>query len=366
MNKLFITGFLLIGIAGVGLFFYIATPSSTGLLKPTGPYGIGTTTYHLIDSNRKEPHADTGGQRELMVQVWYPTDVHDMPKTAYIPSQKSLEIIKADIQEVFKVSADQVTFLDTLKTHAQFDAPVSSQESSYPVILFSPGSGAPVVIYSTLIEELASHGYIVVGISYPYITNPVEFPGSRVVKNIKIPELQKIWGLQTESAATTKEQDIWVADIQFVLDNLKEIDSKDLQNILTGKLGLKNIGLAGHSFGGGASVHVCALDKRCKAVANIDGRFTYSADFDHGFNTPLMVIRNPFHKEDKKNQLLSQMQRMTGPTRYHEVPEMLHGSFTDLGLFIVEKGKEKRTINPRDGLRTTRKLLLNFFDTHLK
>ena len=45
------------------------------LPKPTGSYLIGTVTRHLSDPNRRETQGDTpGGPRELMIQIWYPTD----------------------------------------------------------------------------------------------------------------------------------------------------------------------------------------------------------------------------------------------------------------------------------------------------
>jgi len=42
---------------------------------PTGPYGIGTVTYHWVDADRPEVFtADSADRRELMVQVWYPAE----------------------------------------------------------------------------------------------------------------------------------------------------------------------------------------------------------------------------------------------------------------------------------------------------
>ena len=41
--------------------------------KLTGSYKVGTTTRHIIDQNRKEPH-NPEAQRELMARVWYPAE----------------------------------------------------------------------------------------------------------------------------------------------------------------------------------------------------------------------------------------------------------------------------------------------------
>ncbi|QOS76923.1 hypothetical protein JNUCC31_19045 [Paenibacillus sp. JNUCC31] len=51
--------------------------------KPTGPYGIGTVSYDWTDESREELLTSTAGdKRELMVQIWYPTDQDTKGTTA--------------------------------------------------------------------------------------------------------------------------------------------------------------------------------------------------------------------------------------------------------------------------------------------
>ncbi|MBP6870301.1 hypothetical protein KBC04_05435 [Candidatus Babeliales bacterium] len=47
---------------------------SIQLPVPTGSFNVGTATYYLVDTLRKEMHSDNSEHpyRELMVQVWYP------------------------------------------------------------------------------------------------------------------------------------------------------------------------------------------------------------------------------------------------------------------------------------------------------
>src|SRR5689334_25405726 len=41
--------------------------------KPTGPYAIGTLTYHWVDTSRPELFStDPNDHREVLAQVWYP------------------------------------------------------------------------------------------------------------------------------------------------------------------------------------------------------------------------------------------------------------------------------------------------------
>jgi hypothetical protein len=67
---------LAIGLATLTLVISAALPIVTPAFRfprPSGPYGIGTLTYHWVDAAWPEVFtADRGDHRELMVQVWYP------------------------------------------------------------------------------------------------------------------------------------------------------------------------------------------------------------------------------------------------------------------------------------------------------
>lgn len=43
--------------------------------QPQGPYSVGTAVYHFIDNDRPDEYsADPTNHRELMVQLWYPSE----------------------------------------------------------------------------------------------------------------------------------------------------------------------------------------------------------------------------------------------------------------------------------------------------
>ena len=45
------------------------------LPRPSGPYQVGTVTYHWLDAERDETFTDDpADRRELMVQLWYPAE----------------------------------------------------------------------------------------------------------------------------------------------------------------------------------------------------------------------------------------------------------------------------------------------------
>src|SRR6266853_5641277 len=61
---------------------------------------------------------------------------------------------------------------DASKVHSHSipNADLSSQQRAYPVVVMRTGASLGVLTYSTLAEDLSSHGYIVVGFDTPYRT----------------------------------------------------------------------------------------------------------------------------------------------------------------------------------------------------
>src|SRR5205807_5584780 len=68
-----------------------------------------------------------------------------------------------------------------VRTHSLSDAPVSPEQRAYPVVLLRAGGSALTTDFTTLAEDLASHGYIVVGFDAPYRSFIVVLPDGRVV-----------------------------------------------------------------------------------------------------------------------------------------------------------------------------------------
>jgi hypothetical protein len=130
--------------------------------------------------------------------------------------------------------------------------------------------GAKILDYTTIAENLASYGYVVVGFDAPYRTGVVIFPDGRVVRrpNEFNPET-----LPDSARRLLAERLLagWVADTRFVIDELSRLDARDTTGVFAGRLDLDAIGLAGHSLGGATALQGCHDDARCKAAIDIDG-----------------------------------------------------------------------------------------------
>ncbi|MFB6719088.1 alpha/beta hydrolase family protein [Kribbella sp. NPDC056345] len=225
---------------------------------PTGPDRTGTSALHLAD-----------GQRELMVSVWYPAGAEaDGEVARYMPPKQALAW-----DEDLRLSADlggAPGFVDLAKvrTHSLIDVPV--RPGVHPVVLFSPGYYHSRFQNTAQLEELASHGYVVVAIDHTHET-PVEFPGGRLVPGTGEP----IATTPAYRSAIASR----VADTRFVLDQLAtfragvevDADGKLLPPGLGVALGLEHIGMFGFSAGGFTTASAMLVDPRIAAGADLDG-----------------------------------------------------------------------------------------------
>ncbi len=331
-------------------FFYFST---TSLPKPTGPYAVGATALRVTDKSRKEMHIETDNFRELMLQIFYPAQPSGK-KAPYL-NPRIIEVVKADLSKMTGTSVEELSYLDALKSHSFENVQVASDQQMYPILIFSPGWGTPTNLYSSLLEDLASHGFIVVGINYPYVTNPVELSDGNIVKSIERPK-----DPVKKREVSKQEIKIWVQDIKFVIDELEKFNNYDSNSIFKNKLDTKRIGIFGHSFGGSVAVQACKYDQRCVAGADIEGKLYDVAKL----NKPFMFIMAPHAQEAL--QPIKDLSKDSKVVSYFEVSGTNHGSFTDLYLIAKFKKEILPALDPTQGIQGTRKLLREFFDEYVK
>ena len=132
------------------------------------------------------------------------------------------------------------------------------------------GASAPVVNYSTLAEDLASHGYVVLAFDAPYRTGQVVFPDGRVIARPPKNNPELFSGAELTRLAD-KLLAAWTADIGFVLDRLVQWNASSTSGKFAGRLDMTRVGVFGHSLGGATVAQFCSEDSRCKAGIDIDG-----------------------------------------------------------------------------------------------
>lgn len=337
--------------------------NSTLLPAPTGPYQIGRTSRHWVDESRNETFTeDADDHREIVVTIWYPADVAmDAAPALYFADisgsmgSEALAILLIEtwvalVPDIGIEAQDPAAHeLGRSTTYSFADAPVSTAQPSYPVLVFSPGFGGMPEEYTVQIEELASHGYIVVGINHPYYSGVTLFPDGHTATVADFPSTR------TEQR---QAQTIPASDFIFTLDELEILNTNDPAGVFTGRLDLARIGVFGHSLGGAAAPLAASQDKRIQAVVTEDGvpAFDYEP-----LERPVMLFASPSFFE------------MTGLSEFPSLgvnyvvwsDNFEHLSFADDPIWPAPMPM----IGSLDGMRTVqivRAYVLAFFDKYLK
>ena len=319
----------------------------------TGTSVVGRTELALTDAARPDPFAADGRARELAVWIWYPAVAGSSGAAApYLPPTWADLANSAGI-----VSQD----LNAVGTNAIADARL---DGTPPVVVLLPGLGQPVAAYSALAEDLASHGYAVVGIN-PTGSALVEFPDGHVVAPTALggidPALSSDIPAWYEAAASIA--DVWVADAAFVVETL----AADPPAI--GALDFAHVAYLGHSMGGAASFEACRQDARCAAAVDLDG--TLWTDVRHtGLTTPSLVLRHdPAGECDGFCEAASAdfaTVEAAGNSQQYSVAGSQHMDFSDYGL--LRGPGDMLPVGPIDAERMTlitRDLVRSFLDEHL-
>jgi predicted dienelactone hydrolase len=216
-----------------------------------------------IDLDRAEIYsASPGDRRELLVWIWYPAgSAAGMGRAPYLP-------------EAWTSVADLLGMnVVGLLSNAWASGGMADDQTSYPVVIMSP-SGFPPLLLSGTAEELASHGYVVVGVNHTYETAVTIFADGRVVQG----NPEAIAGALGPQAGSYEETfakraavcDYKAADLSFVADQLEQINTGS-DDWLASRLDLNRLCAIGHSFGGAAALQWCRDDPRCRAAVNLDG-----------------------------------------------------------------------------------------------
>jgi predicted dienelactone hydrolase len=268
-------GRVLLGLViGIGIFVAFSAVmrlQSVDLPPPTGPSPVGRTELALNDTARIDSFASDGRTREVAVWIWYPavegaSGVRaDFLPATWAPLVHNQGPLSQDLTEV--------------QTHSLADAPLAGRP---PVVVLMPGLGEPVASYTTVAEDLASHGYAVVGIN-PTESADVVFPDGHMVPATRLGEIAGMtideWYVSAERVTT-----VWAADAEFVVRTLEASQPQ------IGALDFDHVAYVGHSVGGAASFEACHRDPTCAGAVNLDG--TLWTEVRHaGLGAPSLLLR---------------------------------------------------------------------------
>jgi predicted dienelactone hydrolase len=308
------------------------------LPAPTGPHPVGVTQLHLVDEDRTDPWVPTG-PRELMVSVWYPAAAARGDRVPYASAEESRLLLS--LYGITDVPPDSLT---RVRTHAFAGAP--RLPGRFPLVVLSPGLAFPRWTLTTVAEDLASRGYVVVGVDHTYEGAAVTFPDGHVAPCV-------VCGPGTSGAAIVASR---VLDLRFVLDRVLAR--------YRGMIDPHRVAAGGHSIGGAAAGATMLADPRVDAGFNLDGSFQPALNQD--LPRPFLMVSGEDRSPGNRPDWDQTWTHLTGWRRWLYLPDMHHASFSDVAFLAASVGLPSQPIPGTRAVEIMRTYVAAFADLHLR
>lgn len=304
--------------------------------KPTGEFSVGTVTFELTDPVRTEKYGEntdaTNALRRIKVQVWYPSDdVSGYEQALWL--QDGI-LLSRSLAKEMKMPFFVLDHTKDILSNAYSDAPISQSSENYPVIILSHGWTGFRNLHNDFAELLASNGFIVLGINHTYGAQMTVFDdgfAAELDRNA-LPNRDVTPNFIDYASQLVLT---YAGDVKLVLDTLDVINDGLYSNIIKGRLNLSEVGLMGHSTGGGADVSVALTDKRVKALFFLDawveplGAETLSA----GLTIPSIFLRSEQWRGGINDDFLIPLVEASANARLFQIDGTTHIDFTMSTMF---------------------------------
>ena len=386
------TAAIAMAIAGSANLFAQA-PAPFELPLPTGQFPIGTTRWVITDAARPEPFAP-GQSRQVAVVAWYPAAAGQTGSPAPYLRESLAEV------QSFAGLIRQPGVFDSLagvQTHAVIDATPLAGPSPLPTLVFSHGYTAIPSSYTTLLEDLASHGYVVLSVVHPYEATAATLADGTVVTFLDekgamrkgIADVLAEWGTEDHTMAritdakadddrlallrgylsrlplTGAALDGRVADLTLVIDRLSGLPAGSIGSRVAARIDTGRIGVFGHSMGGVTAGAFCLADARCRAGLNLDGIPQYGAMIDQTMPRPFLMVYSARPGRAGASDVI--YRRATATYYRVDVGGTLHLDFSDMNFWggpLRARGAYG-TIAPARAADITRQIVREYFDQEL-
>lgn len=323
----FISGTLLALIAAAAVVPLYLFPVAD-LPKPSGQYPVGTLSFELVDRSRLGVwRAADDEPRRLLTRVWYPAEsVTGLKPRPYFEPIEATHTARS-MGELFRFPPF-LTYLRHVRTNSYEGAPLLAGASNLPTVIYSHGYTSFLTQNTALMEELASHGYVVYSVQHTYDSSATVFPNGDIapmdpalVKEAlessqeqgKVPEAMlkgfiskefddRLAGQLQQAQDTLDKKErivdsaaIWVADRLFVHDQLQRraVPAELVEIVAASKL--DRVGEIGMSFGGSTTGAICIIDPRCAAGVNLDGGDFHFLAFNADMPRPFLMFHSDIH-----------------------------------------------------------------------
>jgi len=245
-------------------------PEFPRIAEPTGSFRVGHTLIDWVDESRREPGSeDEDDHRQLPVEIWYPAadDAAGEP-ALYRPRAKSFESAWG---------REAVEFFASVRTSWSENAELSDA-GPFGMFVFSHGWGARSSSHSTFLANLASYGYIAVGINHPYL-------GMVALKDGSVTETN-----DSQFSSQAEANAFYAADVRFVIDRMLVLNDRDPEGPFERSIDPQRIAAGGHSSGFPAASGAAVVDKRIRALISFDAGAPRVVR-EKGLDVPILLFR---------------------------------------------------------------------------
>jgi dienelactone hydrolase len=338
-------------LAGLGIVRY-----AFALPPPAGAFPVGTIAMEL-DRPLEPGESDPG---TFNVQIWYPGE----PSRDRAPYGTGAGSLKHRVYHAL------------VRTNAGRDVGVATSAQRFPVLVYVSAWGSEGTENTSLLEDLASHGFVVAAFGDIHYDDP---------------PLERLDGAADFSSEAAYHQTLRVADERLeylarrastVLDHLAALDARDSEGRFTGRLDINRAGILGYSFGGAVAFKTCQTDSRFKAAMNMDG-WLFGASSGYRGGVPYFVVSDRGTKPgpdyvtdpDPEIRYASQLtvvdiKRQQEVLRHGGYELVIDGadhlSFSDVPLFAPKHRFSTGQFNPRGVARSVHAYADAFFEQTLE
>ncbi|KAK6331404.1 hypothetical protein TWF730_004485 [Orbilia blumenaviensis] len=364
-----------------------AAQAHYSLPELSGPHCVGKTIPLVLTDHARNDvfYTNSTTARQILLHVYYPT----ARLSPACPGDNYATPGFADWISNFLGGNVPASYFRKFKTHSIIGAPLKHTEKDNqlpPLLLFSHGLKVPAKLNQAIVEDVASHGYVVILVEHPWDSDYAEFPDGRVIK-----ASPRLGTLLPGTPVITQDVDVRTADILFTLESVKrgkvKVSGCSLASLAD------RVGMFGHSLGGQLSLVAMLQTPKIIAGSNMDGWFSNGANATNLTDPSDADARRPFFnlRADPANipeelrwagggveNEIAAMKVQTGPKVQPIIAGSSHYSFSDLTQLSipahdVNMPKEKKTFQDWIGtINPTRMHKINaeyhkwFFDITMK
>ncbi len=343
---------------------------------PSGPLAVGFRTTMLRDPTRLLSVHGQNTARVVTLDIWYPASSTD-GKQPEPYQDAALAALLSKYQGIPDIAGSS-------PSHAYRGAPL--QPGKHPVVLFNHGYGSFTKQNFANLQELASHGYLVISLGHPQESLLSRDERGAVLEfNADAPEYIAYLNSQQGPASTaalleaaltqqrtattaaahraaslalSQQQPFvglrrllqdWVLDTRLVIAALARIPGADPTRVA----------LMGHSLGGVVSLEVAkAPPPGVLGVVNLDGPWVSYADGQRQLQVPLLAFLSTHnllegHDVGMHGTFDAELNVGSQPAYLIEIAGAAHNNFTDLGFVRIMKYISP-VLGPADGLAVYR------------